>query len=109
MYTPGMAAMTAQRAGQQWTPSNGTEGEIFISEWCRNCGRDKVMNGTVWEEDAGDDDYCPILTASFCGEAKPWVYGADGQPTCTQFVRIGEPLTARCEHTADLFGMGDQP
>jgi hypothetical protein len=108
MFAPNMAVITMQRAGEQWVPSNGAEGELFWSEWCARCGRDKVMNGTVWEEDAGDDDYCPILGASFRGEATQWVYGADGQPTCSQFVPIGEPLTYRCECTPDLFGMGEQ-
>lgn len=108
MYAPDFAATTAQLAGKQWEPSNGTEGEIFWAEWCSRCARDKVMNGTVWEVDAGDDDYCPILSASFRGEATQWVYGADGQPTCTQFIPIGQPLAYRCEHTPDMFGMGAQ-
>lgn len=106
MYAPDMAAKTIQLAGQQWTPSNGTEGGIFLSEWCSNCERDKVMNGTVREVDAGDDDLCPIVAASFRGEATQWVYGADGQPTCSAFTPMGQPLNQRCEHTPDMFGMG---
>jgi hypothetical protein len=106
MYTPDMCARTIHLVGQQWMPSNGTEGEIFWSEWCSHCERDKVMNGTVWEEDAGDGDLCQILSASFAGEATEWVYGADGQPTCSAFVPCGEPVRDRCPHTPDMFGMG---
>ncbi|MEN9628610.1 MAG: hypothetical protein RJA10_1837 [Pseudomonadota bacterium] len=108
MYTPEMAADMALAAGAEWKPSNGTEGEIFWSEWCSRCERDRVMNGSVWEIDAGDDDYCPILNASFRGEAAEWVIGTDGQPTCKGFVPIGQPLHYRCEHTPDLFDMGAQ-
>ena len=108
MYPPDFARVMVVKAGQQWMPSNGTEGEIFHSEWCCQCARDQVMNGSVWEADAGDDDYCPILGASFRGEATQWVHGADGQPTCTQFIPVGEPLRNRCEFTPDLFGMGAQ-
>lgn len=108
MYTPELAAITVHRAGEQWVPSNGDEGGIFWSEWCANCERDKVMNGTVWEQDAGDDDYCPILAASFSGKATQWVYATDGQPTCTGFTPMGQPLAYRCEHTPDLFDMGAQ-
>ena len=29
--------------GEQWQPSNGTEGDEFIEHWCRRCSRDKAM------------------------------------------------------------------
>lgn len=93
-------------AGQQYEPSNGTEGEAFIGTWCERCARDKDMNGTCHAEgrDPGDDDWCPILVASFRGEAKEWVFDAEGMPTCTAFVPMGEPIPApRCDKTVDMF------
>lgn len=104
VFPPELAKLTVEHAGQQYTPSNGTEGEAFWSWWCNRCERDKVMNGTVCEADAGDDDMCQILGASFRGEAKEWVYGHDGQPMCAAFVPMGDkPHEARCEHTQELF------
>ena len=104
VFPPDLAKLTVEQAGQQYTPSNGTEGEAFWSWWCSRCERDKVMNGTVWDVDAGDDDMCQILGASFAGEAKEWVYGQDGQPMCTAFVPMGDkPHEARCDHTQGLF------
>ena len=96
--------------GESYMPCNGTEGEFFHAAWCENCERDKSMNGTVHREgrEETDDDWCEILGRSFREDAIPeWVYGKDGQPCCTQFVPMGQPLPQRCEHTADLFG-GDK-
>ncbi len=91
--------------GQQYKPSNGTEGECFIGAWCANCARDKVMNGEADEADAFEDEtlHCEILGASFRGEAQEWQYGADGQPVCTAFVQLGQALPVpRCPHTREL-------
>ena len=92
--------------GEPYMPHNGTEGEYFHAMWCEECERDKAMNGTVYREgrEENDDDWCEILGRSFREDAIPeWVYGADGQPKCTQFVPMGQPVTQRCEHTADMF------
>jgi hypothetical protein len=105
-YPESLAKEYVERAGQQYEPSNGSEGEAFWSWNCCKCERDKDMNGTCHEEgrEPGDDDWCPILAASFRGEAKEWVYGPNGQPTCTAFVPMGRSIPApRCEHTADMF------
>jgi hypothetical protein len=92
---------------QFYRPSNGTEGYAFQEEWCANCDRDKEMNGTAYREgrEVNDDDYCEILSRSFrTDEPLPeWMYGSDGKPCCTQFVRMGEAHAPRCEHTADMF------
>ncbi len=37
-------------AGQQYQPSNGSEGEYFHEKWCARCARDKDMNGTCYAE-----------------------------------------------------------
>lgn len=92
--------------GKPYMPCNGTEGEFFHAAWCENCERDKAMNGTVYREgrEETDDDWCEILGRSFReDEIAEWVYGADGQPSCTHFVPMGQAVTVRCEHTADLF------
>lgn len=96
----------ANKPGESYMPCNGTEGEFFHSMWCEECARDKAMNGTVYREgrEETDEDWCEILGRSFREDAIPeWVYGADGQPCCTQFVPMEQEVTARCEHTADMF------
>ena len=82
--------------GVQYEPSNGTEGECFILGWCCKCARDLDCNGTVHAEgrEASDDDWCPILAASFRGEAVEW-----------REIPMGQPIpTPKCQHTPDLFG-----
>lgn len=100
--------------GESYMPSNGSEGEYFINQWCSECARDKAMNGTVLREgrDDNEDDWCEILGRSFREDAIPeWVYGEDGQPKCTEFVSMDEPIpTPRCLNTPDMFDAnGEKP
>lgn len=93
--------------GERYRPSNGTEGEYFHSMWCEECARDKVMNGEATQEQADADPslYCQILNNSFASEGvAEWVIGDDGQPKCTAFIPVGQPIPAICEHTPDMFG-----
>lgn len=93
--------------GEQYTPSNGTEGEAFHAFWCCRCARDNESNGICHAEgrDPVDDDWCPILGASFRGEAVEWRRLETGRTTCMAFVPLGEPIPApRCGHTQDMFG-----
>lgn len=99
-----LAKLYVECAGQQYMPSNGTEGEVFWSEWCRKCSRDRAMLEGAPIEDCDDDERCDILGASFRGEAKEWVYGPDGQPMCAAFHEPGTPEHYRCPATADMFG-----
>lgn len=99
-----LARMYVAQAGQPYKPSNGTEGHVFISEWCCNCARDKAMREGEPLDECDDDEVCQILGASFRGEAKEWVYGIDGQPMCTAFHAPGTPEPYRCPATADMFG-----
>jgi hypothetical protein len=99
-----LAKLYVKSAGQQYMPSNGTEGEVFWSEWCCQCSRDRAMREGAPIEDCDDDERCDILGASFRGEAKEWVYGTDGQPICTAFHEPGTPEPYRCPATADMFG-----
>ena len=89
--------------GEQWEPSNGTEGGCFIDEWCSNCERDKVMNGTMDydEADSTEGAYCEILNASFRGEAKEW-REVNGVAQCVRFVKKGDALPDRCQNTMEL-------
>lgn len=61
----------------KYTPSNGTEGMIFTSNWCDNCSKEKR---------------CPILTDKsmngYESNRTEWVL-KDGKPTCTAFKKIG--------------------
>jgi hypothetical protein len=73
-----------------YRPSNGTEGDIFIAQWCAVCSR----NG--WSDE--DGDACDILTRSFVYPVddpdypQEWVMGDRG-PGCTAFaLSRGEAL-----------------
>lgn len=101
------------KPGEGYRPCNGSEGEYFHAMWCEECARDKAMNGTCHREsrDPTDEDYCEILGRSFrTDEPLPeWVYGDDGQPKCTAFAPMDQPVpTPRCEHTNDMFGESEQ-
>lgn len=48
----------------QWIPSNGTEGNQFINDWCSRCARDSVCNGQKTFDDCDDSELCPILAAA---------------------------------------------
>ncbi|HRQ59161.1 MAG TPA: hypothetical protein PLN31_17235 [Azoarcus taiwanensis] len=97
-----------------YRPSNGTAGEAFITSWCGQCKRDRVCNGTVCAEDAGDDDYCPIVAATFAYDVthpsypREWCYNEAGEPVCTAFERTDAPDGPSCavrdDYTVDMFG-----
>ena len=78
----------------KYRPSNGSEGEWFIAEFCCNCRRD-----------ANED--CPILADTFCYDVddpaypSEWIADEEG-PRCTAFDDNRQP--ARCAATADMFG-----
>jgi hypothetical protein len=66
--------------GEPYQPSNGTEGEIFMSHWCNKCSIDKFT------ED-GTGESCKILLDSIIGkQPKEWKYASNGAPLCTAFV-----------------------
>lgn len=89
--------------GEQWVPSNGTEGMAFIESWCSNCARDDISHGARDENDEPLHT-CRILTKSFFGEAVEWRKLGDGGLVCTAFLRLSDPpVTPRCERTVDMF------
>jgi hypothetical protein len=79
-----------------YRPSNGTEGEMFMSAWCEKCSGDTAGNP------------CSILTLALAlqigdmdypGE---WQYSNMGTPQCTAFT-TEESKQTRCTETPDLF------
>jgi hypothetical protein len=107
-YPDDWAAKCVSIAGQKYQPSNGTEGECFISNWCGNCARDKPMSEGKPFEECDDNELCDILSRSYHNINDPdypteWQYGSDGQPRCHAFVEVGQPIPAKDDHTSDMF------
>ena len=81
MYTDDLAEELKENAGKKWRPSNGTEGQIFMEEYCYNCIHDDPDNRV----------YCNIIAESMAYETddpqypKEWQIGKDGQPICTNY------------------------
>lgn len=72
-----------------YRPSNGTEGDVFMSHWCFRCIKESG---------------CTILMGAMAGKnPKQWVREDDG-PKCTSFSDHRRPTNYRCKKTADLFG-----
>jgi hypothetical protein len=92
---------------EKYCPSNGTEGEGFISAWCGKCERSGRPGKPC---DAGHEVIgCSIVGRSMAFDIDDaeypaeWIQGKDG-PECTAFVPLGEPLPApRCVITTDMF------
>lgn len=113
IYTDSHASLCKSMAGKKYQPSNGTEGEWFFESWCRHCERDAAMNSGANLDDCDDDQKCDIIARSMAYSTNDaeypseWIYGQDGQPRCTAFSPVGEPLpTPRCAHTIDMFDGG---
>lgn len=110
-YTKAHAELCKASAGKPFRPANGTEGEMFFDGYCRNCARDKAMSEGKAVEDCDDDEKCDLIALSMAFDEtdprypKAWVYGKDGQPTCTAFIPAGDPIPQpRCQNTIDMFG-----
>lgn len=90
-----------------YRPSNGTEGEAFMTMWCSRCKHDKAWNGEKPFDDCGDDDLCKLIANSMAfdldepGYPQQWVYDQCGAPTCLAFELAGKP--ERCTLTVDMF------
>ncbi len=66
---------------KSYMPSNGTEGEIFISNHCAQCRHEKFYH-------TGVDGHkkCKIFTSSLIEDSIPeWVYDENDKPTCTRW------------------------
>lgn len=96
-------------AGKPYRPSNGSEGDGFYDNWCRQCQRDKAMREGAPIEECDDNELCKIITLTVAHDLheaeypKEWIYDADGQPCCTAFVPVDSPIPRpKCEHTQEL-------
>ncbi|MFA6278444.1 MAG: hypothetical protein WC622_16980 [Pedobacter sp.] len=69
--------------GKRYQPSNGTEGEGFMGEFCDQCMHEKFCH-----TQNHDDAQCPILNKSLLdGDVKEWIYDENDKPTCTSFIK----------------------
>lgn len=69
--------------GDTYRPGSGIEGMAFEECYCNQCKKQPVNP---------DDGGCDILCNASCFGIKDpeypkdkWIYGDDGQPTCTEF------------------------
>ena len=91
-----------QLAGKPYRPSNGTEGDMFMAEWCEHCEHD-----SRWRDDP-ESAGCPILCDTMIYHTrdpeypKEWIYDQEGRPSCTAFTQV-VGSTARCNKTVDMF------
>lgn len=69
-----------------YQPSNGTEGEIFMSRFCQECQHDNLDPET---HEGGCDILLRTMAFSVGDDEYPseWIIGTDGLPTCTAFER----------------------
>lgn len=96
--------MAGPHPGERYMPSNGTDGQCFIEEWCCNCQRDRSLRDGVELDECDDDEKCEIVAASFRDEAVEWRELEDGRCICVAFVPAGQSIPVpRCENTADMF------
>lgn len=80
------STLPAVPAGAPYRPSNGTEGEIFMGQWCANCKRDAARRA---DPEAGDGCLIPVYAMALkIGDPsypREWVRGSDGHGRCTAF------------------------
>jgi hypothetical protein len=73
---------------EAFRPSNGTEGECFIGQWCAVCRHDRASRDPEADMAGG----CDILARTMAfGVDHPdypteWIYGDDNRPKCTAFL-----------------------
>lgn len=94
---------------QRYRPSNGTEGECFIADWCGTCERDHGMLKGLPLEECDDNQVCEIIGKTFALDADDpeypteWTYDKAGAPCCTAYIEVGQPVPVKDELTGDLF------
>ncbi|MBP6512321.1 MAG: hypothetical protein KA347_06610 [Bacteroidia bacterium] len=71
---------------KKYCPSNGTEGDWFMSKFCCNCIHDNPNYDAK-------SPRCDILTMTMCVSVndkdypKEWIYNEENKPICTAFVK----------------------
>jgi hypothetical protein len=109
IYPDSWAAMNLDIVGTKYRPSNGSEGELFVSSWCGTCARDHGMLKGLPLEECDDNQVCDIIARTYAYDINDprypddWQYGADGQPRCHAYVEEGQPIPVKDDLTLDLF------
>ena len=76
---------------KKYRPSNGTEGEMFMAEFCHRCVRD-----AAFRNDEKGAKGCEIIVKAMCFDVddpqypEEWTYDWNGEPTCTGFQEIDQ-------------------
>jgi len=67
------------------TPSNGTEGDIFMDEFCYRCDRDHWASHVRWTQAVLLG--CELIAEGMMGDQPKWVRGQGGRIdlVCTEF------------------------
>lgn len=90
--------METDKEVKKYCPSNASDGQIFMSKFCDRCELDSKFSEDVPEGG------CQIIVATMVWSVNDplypaqWCYDANGQPTCTAFVPMGD------DKTLDIFG-----
>ena len=75
-----------------YRPSNGTEGECFMSQWCMLCKR-----GDMERNPEGDGEWCEIGTDMLMGiQRDEWIKDETG-PRCTAFEAMPDDGVGRLD------------
>ena len=88
-----------------YRPSNGTEGDLFMAEWCGNCKRANFDD---------PDQACMIQLLALAHKIDDpnypaeWNYTNGGIPQCTAFTTEA-PAEPRCDQTLDMFDQEPTP
>lgn len=91
--------------GSIYRPSSGTEGMVFMDDWCASCDRD-----AAFRRDPDRNPGCDIIARTMAlKETDPrypteWIYDENGSACCTAWCKEEKDGEApRCEKTIDLF------
>jgi hypothetical protein len=110
IYPDEYAASLIPHAGEKWRPSNGSDGDVFMSMNCHKCAFGEFIRQGMYFDDAEENERCEIVGKTFLCDVyddeypSEWQIGKDGQPTCTAFHPEGIPIPPeRCKHTVDMF------
>lgn len=74
--------------GRKYIPSNGTEGEGFMSAFCYQCIHERWIHR---QDEDREEDKCDILSRAFLYNVddpeypEEWTYDENGKPTCTNW------------------------
>lgn len=73
---PKVVLQIPEAAGEQYTPSNGTSGDMFMAGFCYRCVHEEFTHRQCGKQ-------CDIMSESLLGN-KPfeWQYSSEGWPMC---------------------------